>query len=62
MSQRIGGSKRLKLAGIADAARMHLEAHNTKFAHKTQRAYVEERSEKSTGGRGGASNQPICFA
>ena len=32
------------------------------FAHKTQRAYVEERSEESSGGRGGASNQPICFA
>ena len=50
------------LQALADAAKRYLEAHNTKFAHKTQRAYVEERSEESSGGRGGASNQPICFA
>ena len=50
------------LQALADAAKRYLEAHNTKFAHKTQRAYVEERSEEISGGRGGASNQPICFA
>ena len=50
------------LQALADAAKRYLEAHNTKFAHKTQRAYVEERSEESSGGRGGASNQLICFA
>ena len=50
------------LQALADAAKSYLEAHNTKFAHKTQRAYVEERSDESSGGRGGASNQPICFA
>ena len=50
------------LQALADAAKRYLETHNTKFAHKTQRAYVEERSEESSGGRGGASNQPICFA
>ena len=50
------------LQALADAAKRYLEAHNTKFAHKTQRAYVEERSEESSGGRGGASNHPICFA
>ena len=50
------------LQALADAAKRYREAHNTKFAHKTQRAYVEERSEESSGGRGGASNQPICFA
>ena len=50
------------LQALADAAKRYLEAHNTKFAHKTQRACVEERSEESSGGRGGASNQPICFA
>ena len=49
------------LQALADAAKRYLKAHNTKFAHKTQRAYVEERSEESSGGRGGASNQPICF-
>ena len=50
------------LHALADAAKHYLEAHNTKFAHKTQRAYVEERSDESSGGRDGASNQPICFA
>ena len=50
------------LQALADAAKRYLEAHNMKFAHKTQRAYVEERSDESSGGRGGASNQPICFA
>ena len=50
------------MQALADAAKSYLEAHNTKFAHKTQIAYVEERSEESSGGRGGASNQPICFA
>ena len=50
------------LQTLADAAKRYLEAHNTKFAHKTQRSYVEERSEESSGERGGASNQPICFA
>ena len=44
------------MQALADAAKRYLEAHNTKFAHKTQRAYVEERSEESSGGRGGASN------
>ena len=42
------------LQALADAAKRYLGAHNTKFAHKTQRAYVEERSEESSGGRGGA--------
>ena len=50
------------LQALADAAKRYLEAHNTKFAHKTERAYVKERSDVSSGGRGGASNQPICFA
>ena len=50
------------LQALADAAKRYLEAYNTKFAHKTQRAYVEERSEESSGGRSGASNHPICFA
>ena len=50
------------MQALADAVKRYLEAHNTKFAHKTQRAYVEERSDESSGGRGGASNQPICFA
>ena len=40
------------LQALADAAKRYLEAHNTKFAHKTQRAYVEEKSEESSGGRG----------
>ena len=50
------------LQALADAAKRYLEAHNTKFAHRTQRSYVEERSEESWGGRGRALNQPICFA
>ena len=50
------------LQTLADAAKRYLEAQNTKFAHKTQISYVEKRSEESSGERGGASNQPICFA
>ena len=62
MAAHLREQKDQSLQALADAAKRYLEAHNTKFAHKTQRAYVEERSEESSGGRGGASNQPICFA
>ena len=49
------------LQALADAAKRYLEAHNTKFAHKTQRAYVEERSEESSGGRGGGFESADLF-
>ena len=38
------------MQALADTAKRYLEAHNTKYAHKTQRAYAEERSEGSSGG------------
>ena len=46
---------------MADAAKRYLEAHNMKFANKTQRVLTDERHDGNTNGRGGAPGHITCF-
>ena len=43
LASHLRDQKDQSLQALADAAKRYLEAHNTRLAHKTQRAYVQER-------------------